>query len=48
LQGLGRFLDAQPIHIAQHENNPERLWQIRYGLLEKSGDLASRGISFRR
>ena len=48
LENLSGFLDAQSIDIAQHEDDPEGLWQIRYGFLEKLCDLASRGIGFRR
>jgi hypothetical protein len=48
LQDLRGFLDAHSIDIAQHEDNPERLRQIRYGLLEKLGDLASGRIGFPR
>jgi hypothetical protein len=46
--GVRGFLDTQPVDGAQHEDNPERLRQIRYGLLEKLGDLAPRGINFGR
>jgi hypothetical protein len=48
LQHVRGFLDTQPVDGAQHEDNPERLRQIRYGLLEKLGDLTSRGTGFRR
>jgi len=47
LQGFGSFLDAQTFDLAQHEDDPKGFRQISYGLLDKLGQLASRGIGFR-